>query len=540
MVILILSASVSRCVVKALTPMRATILLLLAAVYAGPATAQTAAPKPRDTRLVEALKGGDTAAALSLLQKRVDVNVPEADGTTALHWAVRMNNLDLVNRLLRAGANPKAANRYDVTPIQLACLNGSAEAVGRLIEAGESANATGPYGETALMVCARSGNPEAAKVLIARGAAVDAVESWRGQTALMWATAQRHPDMMKVLIAAGADVDARSALQHWERQRTLEPRDKWLPEGGLTPLLFAAREGCADCVTVLLDAKADINVIDPDQQTALILALINGQYDAAAVLIDRGIDVNMADKVGRTALYAAVDDHTMPSSNRPSPREIDNKLTSLDVIRMLLDHGAKVDAPLRAQVPYRTKLDRGGDGALGIGTTPLIRAAKGGDVVVIKLLLEKGANAKATTRNGVSAIMMAANVNAREEDMTGRNKTEKDIVESMKLLVAAGGDVKAAEAQGRTAIHGAAQWGLTDVVKFLQSQGANINAADRRGLTPLDHAEGRAGGFGFDGKAGVTREATAKAIRELGGTEGKLSGEALPERRANGAQDDPN
>jgi len=207
---------------------------------------------------------------------------------------------------------------------------------------------------------------------------------------------------------------------------------------------------------------------------------------------------------------------------------------------MLLDHGAKVDAPLRAQVPYRTKLDRGGDGALGIGTTPLIRAAKGGDVVVIKLLLEKGANAKATTRNGVSAIMMAANVNAREEDMTGRNKTEKDIVESMKLLVAAGGDVKAAEAQGRTAIHGAAQWGLTDVVKFLQSQGANINAADRRGLTPLDHAEGRAGGFGFDGKAGVTREATAKAIRELGGTEGKLSGEALPERRANGAQDDPN
>lgn len=520
--------------------MRATIFLIVAAMYAVPAVAQTAAPKPRDTRLVEALKGGDTAAALALLQKRVDVNAPEADGTTPLHWAVRMNNLDLVNRLLRAGANPKAANRYDVTPIQLACLNGSAEAVGRLIEAGESANATGPYGETALMVCARSGNPEAAKVLISRGATVDAVESWRGQTALMWATAQRHAEMMKVLIAAGADVDGRSALQHWERQRTLEPRDKWLPEGGLTPLLFAAREGCAECARVLLDAKADINVVDPDQQSALIIALINGQYDAAAVLIERGIDVNMQDKVGRTALYAAVDDHTMPSSNRPSPKESDNKLTSLDVIRMLLDHGAKVDAPLRAQIPYRTKLDRGGDGALGIGTTPLIRAAKGGDVAVIKLLLEKGANAKATTRNGVSAIMMAANVNAKEEDMTGRNKTEKDVVESMKLLIASGGDVKSAEAQGRTAMHGAAQWGLTDVVKFLQSQGANVNAADRRGLTPLDHAEGRAGGFGFDGKAGVTREATAKAIRELGGTEGKPTGEALPERRANGAQDDTN
>jgi len=519
--------------------MRLTTFLLIAALFSTPAAAQTAAAR-RDTRLVEALKSGDTAAAQALLQKRIDVNAPEADGTTPLHWAVRMNDLDLVNRLIRAGANVKAANRYDVTPIQLACINGSAASIGRLLEAGESANATGPYGETALMLCARTGNPETAKVLLAHGATVDAVESWRGQTALMWATAEQHPDMMKALIAAGADVDARSALQHWERQRTLEPRDKWLPEGGLTPLLFAAREGCAECETVLIDAKADINVVDPDQQSALIIALINGHYDAAAVLIERGIDVNMPDKVGRTALYAAVDDHTMPSSNRPSPKEIDNRLTSLDVIRMLLDRGAKVDAPLRAQIPYRTKLDRGGDGALGVGTTPLIRAAKSADVAAIRLLLEKGANAKATTRNGVSAVMMAASVNAKEEDMTGRNKTEKDIIEATRLLLAAGTDVKSAEAQGRTALHGAAQWGLTDVVKFLQAQGANINAADRRGLTPLDYAEGRAGGFGFDGKAGVARDATAKAIRELGGKEGTPSGEALPERRANGAQDDPN
>jgi hypothetical protein len=206
---------------------------------------------------------------------------------------------------------------------------------------------------------------------------------------------------------------------------------------------------------------------------------------------------------------------------------------------MLLDHGAKVDAALRAQIPYRTKLDRGGDGALGIGTTPLIRAARAGDVAAIKLLLERGANARATTRNGVSGIMMAANVNAKEEDMTGRNKTEKDAIETIRLLVAAGADVKSAETQGRTALHGAAQWGLNEAVKFLQAQGANINAADRRGLTPLDYAEGRAGGFGFDGKAGVTHEDTAKIIRGLGGKAGTPTGEALPERRANGAQDDP-
>jgi uncharacterized protein len=519
-------------------PMRALTLLLIVALFATPTSAQTAVT--RDTRLVEALKAGDTAAALGLLQKRVDVNVAEPDGTTALHWAVRLDDLNLVNRLIRAGANVKASNRYGVTPIQLACMNGSASAVSRLLEGGESANATGPYGETALMVCARTGKPEAAKVLITHGALVDVVESWRGQTALMWAAAQGHPEMMKVLIEAGADVNARSALQKWERQRTLEPRDKWLPEGGLTPLLFAAREGCTRCEQVLIDANADINVVDPEQRTALVLALINGHYDAAALLIDRGIDINMPDQVGRTALYAAVDDHTMPASNRPSPKEIDNTLTSLDIIKLLIDKGATIDAALRAQIPYRTKLDRGGDGALGIGTTPLIRAGKGGDVAVIKLLLEKGANANATTRNGVNAVMMAANVNAREEDMTGRSKTEKDVIEAMKLLIAKGTDVNAAENQGRTALHGAAQWGFTDVARFLHAQGANINAADRRGLTPLDYAEGRAGGFGFDGKAGVTHADTAKAIRELGGHEGKPSGDALPERRPNGAQDDTN
>src|SRR5215216_938047 len=242
--------------------MRVIIFSLVAALLATPAVAQTTAK--RDTRLIDALKAGDTAAALTLLQKRLDVNLAEPDGTTALHWAVRLDDLNLVNRLIRAGANVKASNRYGVTPIQLACLNGSASAVGRLLEGGESANATGPYGETALMVCARAGTPDAAKVLIAHGAMVDAVESWRGQTALMWAAAQGHPDMMKVLIEAGADVNARSALQKWERQRTLEPRDKWLPEGGLTPLLFAAREGCVACEAVLLDAGADVNIVDPE------------------------------------------------------------------------------------------------------------------------------------------------------------------------------------------------------------------------------------------------------------------------------------
>jgi ankyrin repeat protein len=499
---------------KSLAPLGAALLLIGTSAFA-----QTAAPaaSANATKLVAAVKAGESAAAVLLLQRKVDPNAAEVDGTTALHWAVRNGDATLVDRLLRAGAKPTTANRYGVTPLPLACEQGDPAMVERLLKAGASANLTGPQGETALHTCARAGHVAAAKVLVAHGASLNAGDSWRGQTPIMWAAAQGHAEMVSMLAEAGADVNARSSIIAWERQRTSEPRDKWLPPGGFTPLLFAAREGHVDAAKALIKAGADVSVVDPDRQSALVIALINGHFDVANLLIDHGADVNVPDKVGRTALWAAVDYNTPPQSNRPSPNPFDETLTALDVIKNLLAHGARVDAPISAQIPYRTKLDRGADGVLGAGTTPLMRAAKSGDTAVVKLLLEKGANPKAVTRNGVNGLMMAANLAAREEDRTGRGKTQKEAIDTIAVLLAAGVDINATDTQGRTAMHGAALWGLTDVVRFLHKNGAKLDIEDKRRYLPLEHALGMAGGFGFDSKSGVVREDTAKAIRELMG-----------------------
>ncbi len=488
--------------------LRSSVLALLPLVsFAAPVS---------DTRLVDAVKAGDEAAVLSLLDQHVNVNAPEPDGTTALHWAVRHDEPDLANRLIRAGADVKAANRYGIAPLYLGCLNGNVAIIESLLKAGADAKATALEGETALMTVARTGNVEAAKILLAHGADVNAKENSRGQTALMWAAAQQHPEMLRELIAHGADVNARSAIQHWERQVTAEPREKWLPPGGLTPLLFAAREGCLDCVRILLDAGADKNVTDPDGNSAIVLATINGHFDVAGFLVDQGTDPNLADHTGRTALYAAVDMNTMPSSNRPAPKVIENQLTGLDLIQKLLDHGANVNAQLTKQQPYRAKLDRGDDTMLTTGTTPFLRAAKAGDIAAMKLLLAKGADAKLATRGArINPLMAAAGLGTKEEDTTGRHKTQSEAIEAIQLCLNAGLDINAVNGRGQTAVHGAALQGFDQVVQFLAEHGARLDVEDNMGHTPLDAALGLAGGLGFDGSASVPHESTAALIRKL-------------------------
>jgi len=387
--------------------------------------------------------------------------------------------------------------------------------IAKLLDAGADANAATTEGETALMTVARTGNVEAAKVLLAHGADVNSKEQWRRQTPLMWAVAESHAEMARELIAHGADVNARQVTWNWERQVTKEPREKWMPLGGLTPLLFAARQGCLDCVRVLLKAGAEINAADPNNISPALLAVINGHYDVAAFLLDQGGDPNVADETGRTALYAAVDMHTMPGSNRPAPSEIENKLTSMDLIQALLAHGANVNAQLKKMQPYRTKLDRGDDTMLGTGTTALLRAAKAGDAEAIAALLAKGADVKVPTKFGITPVMAAAGLGTKEEDTTGRKKTEPEAIASIKLCLDAGADVNGADNQGQTALHGAAQKGWDQVVQFLVDHGAKLDVKDKRGHTSLDAAMGLLGNGGFDGSRRDVHESTAALLRKL-------------------------
>jgi uncharacterized protein len=476
------------------------------------AAAAAAAP------LVDAVKSGDRTAAMAMLDKRVDVNAPEADGTTALHWAVQRGDLDLVQRLIRAGANVKVKNDYGSTPMSEAALLARAPILEALLKAGADVESPNADGQTALMVVARTSQVDAARLLIARGANVNAVEKWRGQTALMWAVAQNQPAMVKELIAHGADVNARSTINNWQRQVTAEPRAIYRPAGGLTPLLYAAREGCAECARLLVDAGADINLADPENISPLLMAIMNGRFDTASYLIKKGASPNRWDFWGRAPLYMAVDINTIPRGGRPD-RPSTDETTSLQIIDMLLAAGANPNAQLKLSPPFRNVgNDRGLDGMLTTGTTPLLRAAKALDAPAIKALLAHGADITLANSRGMTPIMAAAGLGSVDADTRGfylSEDTQQRAIDSLTLLIKAGGDVNSKDSRGLTPLHEAARWGWNDVVTFLAQNGADLAVKDNRGLTPIDSALGKAGGNSRGGARIDVHEDTAALLRTL-------------------------
>jgi ankyrin len=488
--------------------------LLVAALVAAPVgAAAPAAP------LVDAVKSGDRTAALALIEQRADVNAPEADGTTALHWAVHHNDLDLATRLIRAGATVNARNDYGATPMSEAAVAADAAMIEQLLAAGADVESPNGDGQTALMVVARTSRVDAARALLRRGANVNAVEQWRGQTALMWAAARSQPEMVRLLVEAGGNVNARSKVNNWQRQVTAEPRAIYRPAGGLTPLLYAAREGCLDCARHLIDGGANLNLADPEEVSPLLLSILNGHFDLAAFLIQKGANPGKWDWYGRTPLYAAVDLNTLPRGGRPDQPSLD-ETTSLQIVEQLLLAGANPNPQLKLAPPFRNiGNDRGLDGLLTIGTTPLLRAAKALDAPAIKLLLDKGADLTLANTRGITPVMAAAGLGSVDADTRGIYTTEdvqQRSIASLTLLLDAGADINARDRlRGLSPLHEAARWGWNDVVRFLVSRGADLQAKDPKGMTPVDSALGKAGGNSRGGQRIDVHEDTAALLQQL-------------------------
>ncbi|MEJ1965065.1 MAG: ankyrin repeat domain-containing protein [Gammaproteobacteria bacterium] len=449
-----------------------------------------AAAAPEGT-LINAAESKQHDAALKLLAGGADAKAKDVDGTTALHWAAHYADAEFADKLIRAGADVNARNDYDSTPMMEAATVGSAEVLKLLVKAGADVESTSREGQTALMAVARTGNVEAAEVLLKKGAKVNAVEQWGGQSPLMWAAAQSQPAMVQVLIKHGASVDARGTVRDWQRRVTAEGRPKNMNHGGFTPLLYAAREGCIECGRFLLKAKADINLQDPDGLTPLVLALTNMRFDFAAMLIEAGADVNKWDFYGRTPLYSAVDLNTLPRGGRPDLPSMD-KLSGYDIEEMLLKKGANPNIQLKLRPPYRNGVyDRGGDQVISTGATPLLVAAKAGDAKSVALLLKYKAIVDLPNTNGVTPFMVAAGVGQGSNPTRGRYKTDDEAVECVKLLKDAGADVNAKNDQGLTSLHAAASLGWDNTIRTLVADGAQLEALDNKGLTPIDYAVGR-------------------------------------------------
>jgi len=380
------------------------------------------------------------------------VSVAASDGTTDLLRAISTNQpIEKIEALIKAGADVNAANRYGVTPLSLAAGNGADRLLTLLIESGANAKAADAKlteGRTLLMLAARTGNVASIRQLVAQGAGsnvVNAAESRTGSTALMWAALENHADAVRALVAAGADVNARSKVTAYPHTPpgvigdSLEEGYSYvgqtvLPRGGWTALMYAARQGALDAARALVDAHADLAAADPDGTPALTFAIINGHYDLATLLIEKGADVNQADRTGATPLYSAVDMHTLQTSfGRPElPRAVTDG--SVPMAKTLLARGADPNRALKTRVLKRTY--QAGDGRLGEGSTALMRAAKSNDAVMMRLLIDGGA------------------------------------------------DLDCQNAIGETAMHIAA--GSPKTVRFLAGEGASPWMKNARGLTPLE------------------------------------------------------
>ena len=485
--------------------------------------------------VADAAMRGDKAAVRSLLAQRSDVNAPQADGGTAIQWAAYKDDQEMADLLITAGANVNTPNREGATPLYLACINGSATMIGRLLKAGADPNERGPQGETPLMLAARNGNVDGIQVLLDQKADVNAKDKLRGTTALMWAVEQAHPAAVQLLIEHGADVlaasnpDTRNARNNLadtvtkrlnsrlgvlgqararannksapgaspvpavagaqnppeplgeDAEAFLAPSKK-TDGGGLTPLVYAAREDCLECAKILVQARADVNQRTHYGWTPLLVATQNRHYKLAAYLLDNGANPNIANNGGWTPLYLATDNRNIESGDYPV-RTPD--MDHLDYIKLLLAKGAQVNTRICGMESTPAKCI--GDSTetrnnftmqwlFEDGATPFLRAAQSGDVALMKLLLEHGANPKIFTAHNVTPLAVASGI-GWVEGVTFE-WSEAESLDAVKMCLTLGIDPNVADDEGRTALHGAAHKGRTEVIQLLVDHGAKLDAHD--------------------------------------------------------------
>jgi len=455
-----------------------------------------------------------SAAASAVATKADEPRKP--DGSTPLMVASFEGDVAEAGRLLKEGADVNATNRYGASAMRLAADTANTELIRLLLKAGADPESPNADGETALHLVARSGNVEAAKLLLKAGAKVEAVEQFGGQTPLMWAAARRHPEMVELLLSKGADVNARSAIRDYQRVATAESRAAPRDRGGFTPLMYAARGNCGECVEVLLKHKADVNLADPSFVVPLSIAMMNDNWDIAKRLVEAGADVNQWDMNGSSPLYVAIENMNGTGSRNPLDQDKPNAATGHELIKMLLDRGANPNQQLYWGASFGGSADR--------DMTPFLAACATGDIELVKLLLAHGANPKLATSDGRGPIIMAVSGSRGRNPFAfpggarggarggggaaeggppggakGAGARPNPQVELVKLLADAGADAKLvgkihllARTRGGSALHYAVRdGGNHQVIQELLNLGLDVNVKDEDGLTALDYAMGR-------------------------------------------------
>lgn len=470
--------------------------------------------RPIASRIVALLGVAALIGSAPVTMARADsALLPAPEGSTPLQAAVYRNDLAEVKRLIATRVDVRQPNDYGVTAMELAAEMGNAAVLQALLAAGADVESANGEGQTALMSVARTGNVAAARLLLKRGANVNAAERFGGQTALMWAAARRHPEMVELLAAQGADVDARAIVRNFERHITVEQRYKNTHVGGLTPLLYAARENCKACIDVLLKHGADISLADPEDVAALAIAMSNGNWDVAKRLVEAGADVNQWDLYGQSPLHIAIENAYVTQRGGLANAGTDKTPNATDgrtLVRMLVERGADPNQ----QMFFRPPRDGGFVASSTRGTTPFHRACAGNDPEIVSYLLAHGADAKLATAHGETPMMASINGRGREDD----------ILATLKVLHEAGADANGLQQiiyynrnRGGSALHFATRKGLKKVMAELVAYGSDPDAKDQDGLTSLDYAMSR-GWLSFLTTRPAPRMDLAKALKDLGAT----------------------